>query len=91
MAMTLEDAERVWGRPRSGRRYKAAPTEREIQDWGYAAPGGLGAVPAWAPVLLAGVAGLLVGAAILWISETQDYRIRAILKRSDFRFGDLED
>ena len=91
MAMTLEDAERVWGRPGSRPRHKVSAAEREIQDWGYAEPGALAAVPPWAPALLAGIAGLLVGAAILWVSETQDYRIRAILKRSDFRFSDLED
>lgn len=91
MAMTLEDAERVWGRPRSKLKHKVSATEREIQDWGYAAERRLADLPAWAPVVLAGVVGLLVGAAILWASETQDYRVRAILKRSDFRFGDLED
>ena len=89
--MTLEDAERVFGRPRARIKHKLSAAEREIQDWGYGADRGLAAVPAWAPILAAGALGLLVGAAILWASETQDYRVRAILKRSDFRFDDLED
>lgn len=91
MAMTLEDAERVWGRPHGRAKHKTSAAEREIQDWGYAREGVLEAVPAWAPVAVAGVVGLIVGAALLWASETQDYRVRAILKRSDFRFSDLED
>ena len=91
MAMTLEDAERVFGRPRARLKHKLSATEREIEDWGYAARRGLEGLPAWAPVAAAGLLGLLVGAAILWASETQDYRVRAILKRSDFRFDDLED
>ena len=91
MAMTLEDAERVFGRPRARAKHKLSAAEREIQDWGYAGRRGLAELPVWAPIALAGVVGLLVGAAVLWASETQDYRVRAILKRSDFRFGDLED
>ena len=91
MAMTLEDAERVFGRPNARLRHRPSPTEREIEGWGYAGRGALDRLPAWAPVLVAGVVGLLVGAALLWASETQDYRVRAILKRSDFRFADLED
>ena len=90
MAMTLEDAERVWGRPGGRLKHRVSATEREIQDWG-GARGALEALPAWAPVAVAGVVGLLVGAALLWISETQDYRVRAILRRSDFRFADVED
>ncbi len=91
MAMTLEDAERVWGRP--GRaRHKPSAAEREIQDWGGGLDrGALEVLPAWAPVAVAGVVGLVVGAVLLWASETQDYRVRAILKRSDFHFDDLED
>ena len=91
MAMTLEDAERVFGRPSGRLKHKLSPTEREIQDWGYVGRGALEALPVWAPVAVAGVVGLIVGAALLWASETQDYRVRAILKRSDFRFSDLED
>ena len=89
--MTLEDAERVWGRPGGRLKHKVSPTEREIQDWGYVGRSALEALPAWAPVAVAGVVGLLVGAALLWVSETQAYRVRAILKRSEFRFSDLED
>ena len=91
MAMTLEDAERVWGRPSTRLKHKVSPTEREIQDWGYVGRGALEALPVWAPVAVAGVVGLLVGAALLWASETQDYRVRAILRRSDFHFADVED
>lgn len=91
MAMTLEDAERVFGRPGGRLKHKVSATEREIQDWGYAGPGALEQLPGWAPVAVAAVVGLVVGAALLWASETQDYRVRAILKRSDFRFSDLED
>ena len=91
MAMTLEDAERVFGRPSARLKHRLSATEREIEDWGYAGRGVLERLPGWAPVLVAGVVGLLVGAALLWASETQDYRVRAILKRSDFRFADLED
>ena len=91
MAMTLEDAERVFGRPRSRLKHKVSAAERDVQDWGYGASGALADLPAWAPVAVAALAGLLVGAALLWASETQDYRVRAILKRSDFRFADLED
>ena len=40
---------------------------------------------------LAAAAGFLVGALLLWASETQDYRVRAILRRADFNLGDLED
>ena len=91
MAMTLEDAERVWGRPGGRLKHKVSATEREIQDWGYVGRNALEALPAWAPVAVAGVVGLLVGAALLWVSETPDHRVRAILRRSDFRFADLED
>ena len=90
MAMTLEDAERVWGRPGGRLKHKISAVEREIQDWG-GSRSPLEVLPAWAPVAVAGVVGLLVGAALLWASETQDYRVRAILRRSDFRFADLED
>ena len=91
MAMTLEDAERVFGRPSARLKHKLSDTEREIVDWGYVGRGALESLPAWTPVAAAGVVGLLVGAALLWFSETQDYRVRAILKRSDFHFDDLED
>ena len=88
MAMTLEDAERVFGKARGGVKRRA----RELENWGYGARRKREEeLPAWAPLAFAALAGLLVGAALLWASETQDYRVRAILKRSDFRFGDLED
>ncbi len=88
MAMTLEDAERVWGRPGGRLKHKVSAAEREIQDWG-GRRGALEAVPVWAPVAVAGFVGLIVGAALLWASETQDRRVRAILRRSDFRVSDL--
>ena len=91
MAMTLEDAERVWGRPGARLKHKVSAAEREIQDWGGDARGVLQALLGWAPVVVAGVVGLLVGAALLWASETQDYRVRAILRRSDFRLADAQD
>ena len=89
MAMTLEDAERVFGKARGGVKRRV----RELEDWGYEARRKAGdEVPAWAPIAVAAVAGLLVGAALLWASETQDYRVRAILRRADVRLDDdLED
>ena len=89
MAMTLEDAERVFGKARGGVKRRA----RELEDWGYGARRHAGEdVSAWAPIAVAAVAGLLIGAALLWASETQDYRVRAILRRADFRLDhDLED
>jgi hypothetical protein len=86
MAMTLEDAERVFGKARGGVKRRA----RELENWGYEARRRADAAPPWAPVAVAALTGLLVGAALLWISETQDYRVRAILRRADLRFDDLE-
>ena len=88
MAMTLEDAERVFGKARGGVKRRV----RELEDWGYEARRqARDGASAWAPVAVAALAGLLVGAALLWASETQDYRVRAILRRADLRLGDLED
>jgi hypothetical protein len=89
MAMTLEDAERVFGKARGGVKRRA----RELENWGYEARRRTAAAspPGWAPVAVAALTGLLVGAALLWISETQDYRVRAILRRADLRLDDEVD
>ncbi len=88
MAMTLEDAERVFGKARGGVKRRA----RELEGWGYEGRRKGRETPVWAPIAVAAAAGLLVGAALLWASETQDYRVRAILRRADLRLDDdLED
>ncbi len=84
MAMTLEDAERVFGKARGGVKRRV----RELEGWGYEGRRKAAAIPAWAPIAVAAAAGLLVGAALLWASETQDYRVRAILRRADLRLDD---
>ncbi len=84
MAMTLEDAQRVFGKARGGVKRRV----RELEGWGYEGRRPSADVPAWAPIAVAAAAGLLVGAALLWASETQDYRVRAILRRADLRLDD---
>ena len=82
MAMTL----RVFGKAHGGVKRRA----REIEDWGYKARRrSAEGVPAWAPLALAAFGGLLLGAVLLWASETTDYRVRAILRRADLRVMDL--
>lgn len=77
MAMTLEDAERVFGVARGKLRAKA----RALDDMGYELRRRGAELPAWAPIAAAAVAGLVVGAALLWAGESQAYRVRAILQR----------
>ena len=80
MAMTLEDAQRVFGKARGGVKRRV----RELEGWGYEARrGARDDLPPWAPIAVAAAAGLLVGAALLWASETHDHRVRAILRRAE--------
>ena len=77
--MTLEDAQRVFGV--SGGKLRARA--RALDDMGYELRRKGAELPGWAPIAAAAVAGLVVGAALLWAGEHQGYRMLSALQRAD--------